>query len=387
MFRVFYMIRPVAWGLLSGVAMIVAVPLIAERAGWVSASMATYILQPTLSVILAIATRIVLGGQRDRMRHKAERALIIGSVFSVWFVVYFLSGLIVTYAHNAVAATWIAIVSNIAAFGIAAVAIEYTRHGLMVIAGRRNILWFGLLVAAIFACEQIGLSQLFSLHTTIDWVKFLVETTIPSVASSLLLTYLAFNAGLGPQLTYRLGLVAILYLPPIIPKYDWYLTGIAWLLLAVAVYIAIDRTRKDLAVNGRHYKHARRAYDVMFIIVTVVLAMFMVGAFSYQPKVIMSNSMKPVFSRGSMVIVQKIDPMDVKVGDIVQYSAPGHTTTHRVTKIDFAEDGSGERVYTTQGDNSPSPDPLVKPKQIKGVIRAQIPYIGYPTVWLTEFMK
>lgn len=61
--------------------------------------------------------------------------------------------------------------------------------------------------------------------------------------------------------------------------------------------------------------------------------------------------------------------------------------THRVTKIEAADDGSGERVFTTQGDNNPSPDPLVKPSQIVGIIRAEIPYIGYPTVWLKETIK
>jgi len=387
MFARFRRIRPIGWWLVGGVAAAVMLPMTLEITGLVSSSFSAYILTPALSVLLAVAARIALGGQRDRMRHKSERALIIGSVIAIWFVAYFLSGLVVTYSHNAVASSWIAIGLNMLAFGTAAVAIEYVRHGVMLIAGRRNVLWFGVLVSIVFACTQIALVQIMSIHSTVDFVKFGVSVLIPAVSSSLLLTYLAFNAGLAPQLTYRLALVAILYIPPIIPKYDWYLIGIAWLIMTVAVYIAIDRTRKDLAINGRHYKHARRAYDVMFLGFVTTLALFMVGAFTYQPQVIMSNSMHPVFSRGSMVIVKKVDPMDVKVGDIVQYKAPGHTTTHRVIKIDFAEDGSGKRVYTTQGDNSPSPDPLVQGKQIVGVIRAQIPYVGYPTVWLNEVVK
>lgn len=346
-----------------------------------------YVIQPILAVFSAVTARMVLGGQRDRMRHKTERALIVGSVLALWFVVYFLSGMLVTYTFNAVAANWQSIAVNITSFGITAVAIEYVRHSMMLLAGRRNALWFGALISVVFACEYIGVTRFLDIHTSVDFIKFTIFAIIPGLASSALLTYLAFNAGLIPQLTYRLGLVAILYLPPIIPKYDWYLAGIAWLILSVATYIAIDRTRRDLAINGRHYRHARRAYDVMFIIFTVVLALFMIGSFSYQPKVIMSNSMHPVFSRGSMVIVKKISAIDVEVGDIVQYTAPGHTTTHRVIRIDFTEDGSGKRVFTTRGDNNPSPDPPVKANQIVGVIRAQIPYIGYPTVWLNEFMK
>lgn len=58
--------------------------------------------------------------------------------------------------------------------------------------------------------------------------------------------------------------------------------------------------------------------------------------------------------------------------------------THRVTGIESASDGSGEKIFITQGDNSPSEDPPVSESQIFGIVRAQIPFIGYPTVWLKE---
>jgi hypothetical protein len=58
-----------------------------------------------------------------------------------------------------------------------------------------------------------------------------------------------------------------------------------------------------------------------------------------------------------------------------------------VIAIDFTSDGSGKRVFLTQGDNSPSPDMPVKAEQIVGIVRAQVPYVGYPSVWLKEFAK
>ncbi|MBP9667458.1 signal peptidase I [Candidatus Saccharibacteria bacterium] len=387
MWRRLRSVKPTAWWLLLLVVCVVGIPVVLKLVAGMSGSVVAYIVQPFLAVTAGIVTRVFIGGRRDRMRHKAERSLIIGSVMAVWFVAYFASGLIVTFSHNAVASSWQAIVINLAAFGVTAVAIEYVRHGIMVAAGRRSAILFGVIVGIVFACEQVGLMQIFELHTVADVVKFSVSSVVPAIASSFLLTYLAFNAGLEPQLTYRLGLIAILYMPAIIPRYDWYLTGIAWLVLAIAVYITIDRTRKELAINGRQYRHARRAYDVMFLMVIVVGALFMIGTFSYRPIAIMSNSMHPVFDRGAIVIIEKAIAMDVKVGDIVQYKAPGHMTTHRVIKIDFDENGSGKRVFITQGDNSPSPDPVVKSDQIVGIIRAQVPYVGYPSVWLSEFIR
>ena len=344
----------------------------------------TYVAQPLINAVLAGIAYYFVRGRGDRIRHKAEKALIVGSVIAIWFVAYFGSGVILTYQHNAVASSWQAMLVNVGILGSSAVALEYVRHSVMLLGGRRNILPLGVITTLVFALAQLNIMQFSAVHTPVDAIKSLVSVVLPSVASSTLLTYLASSAGLPAQLTYRLGVFASMYLPPIIPKYDWYLTGVVSMLLVAAVYGTIDRTRSSVEIKGRRYHHAHRAYDAMSLIMMAVLVMFMSGFFSYKPQAIMSDSMMPVYGRGSMVVVQKVSPMDVSVGDIVQYTMPGYMITHRVIRIDVKSDGSGDRVFTTKGDNSPSEDKPVGADQIVGVIRAQVPLIGYPSVWLKE---
>jgi signal peptidase len=276
---------------------------------------------------------------------------------------------------------------NIWAFGVVAFAIEYSRHGLMLMVRRRNIVWFGLVVAVILGVQQMNFGLIPLNHGLDGFVKQAISDFIPALLSSVLLTYLAITAGLPSMLVYRLGLVAATILPPIVPKYDWYMQGVSLILLAVCAYIAMDRTRQDRTTPTRHrYRHhPQRAYDIMAILLIIGLAMFMTGFFSYRPAAIASNSMEPVFSRGAMVIVKKdTNPLDVHVGDIVQYRRESITVTHRVVEIDNAADGSGKKVFVTKGDNNPSKDPLVAQSQLMGIVRARIPLIGYPTVWLLE---
>lgn len=64
---------------------------------------------------------------------RQRKSLIISSVLSVWFVLYFLSGLAVTYVNNAVAVNWQTVVINLATFGVTAAALEYVRHGIMLL--------------------------------------------------------------------------------------------------------------------------------------------------------------------------------------------------------------------------------------------------------------
>lgn len=392
MFRKVVSVKPSAW-LLLGLAVIVSVgPRFVWQLGLVSSSGALYIVQPVLAVAAALVTRVVLQGQRDRIRHTTDKAMTILSVLSIWFVVYFLSGMLVTFVHNAVASSLQNIVINLLAFGVSAAAVEYVRHGLMLQAGRRNALWFGVIVSLVLTVQQLALIQQLTSGdgSAIEVIKFIFTFVVPALVGNFLLTYLTLVAGLSSQLVYSLGIVALTVLPPIIPKYDWYMTSMSSVLLAVATYVMIDRSRgesDDARVRRRRHR-PKFAFDLMFGMFMVTLVLFMTGVFTYKPVVIMSDSMVPVFSRGSVVVVQKLrDPVDIRVGDIIQYVSENKTITHRVVAIATADDDSGDLVFTTKGDNSPSRDLPVKQEQVLGVIRSTIPYVGFPTVWLHDISQ
>jgi signal peptidase len=385
-----YAIRPSAWQLLGVMAILALTSAIGRSTEIIPSKTLLYAVQPAMAIGMASFALYLTRGLKDRVRHRSDKAFLIGSVLAVWFVLYFLSGLMTTYVHNSLVSSVRGIMINIWAFGVVAYAVEYSRHGIMLLVSRRNIVWFGMIVAAILSIQQMNFGLIASTHGMVDFIKLSISDFIPAIISSFLLTYLAITGGFAAMLVYRLGLVAITILPPIVPKYDWYLQGVSLIILAVSIYIALDRTRQDKQAERRHARrhHAPRAYDLMALILMVVLAMFMTGFFTYKPAAIVSNSMKPVFSRGSMVIVQKLnDPMDVKVGDIVQYRRTDKMITHRVVSIDAAADGSGKKVYTIKGDNNPSADPLVAQSQLVGIVRSQVPFIGYPTVWLQELSR
>lgn len=355
-----------------------------------SATLFLQVVQPLLAIMVGGIAFITTRELQDRVRHRNEKALIIGSVIAIWFVFYFMSGLATSYVNNSLVSSPKSLLINVWSFGAAALAIEYTRHRVLLVVGRRNVVWFGAVVAIVLAVQQINFGLVVQSQGLIEFIKLAISDIVPAIIASFLLTYLAITSGLKSVLTYRLGLVAIVVLPPIIPKYDWYLQGVSLVILAISVYIAVDRSRQDHENPHRRrvLRNPRRSADIMTTIVLVFLAMFMTGFFAYSPSAIVSNSMKPVYSRGALVIVQKIkDPMDVAVGDIVQYRRSDKKITHRVVAIEPASDGSGKRVFTTKGDNSPSVDPPVAESQLMGIIRAQIPYVGYPTVWLSDLSK
>lgn len=387
MFGWLYRIRPSAWALLTTVIVLPLIPVLFRTTKVISPEIYLYVLLPLAALSVAGISYMYARGHKDRVRHRFDKSLTVGSVFVIWFVIYFMSGLAVTYTYNALTSSILAVILNVIIYGAVAAAFEYARHSVMLLAGRRNIMGFGFIVSLVFALQQMNLVGLLGVNELGDLIKIGVADTIPMIILSFLLTYLSITAGFGSQLMLRLGLVAATVLPPIIPKYDWYMTGVSLLLLAIAVYIVMDQTREhagDTRTHRTRQHHSRMAFDIMFTLLMVGLVLFMTGALSYRPRAIVSNSMKPIFERGAIVIVQKVSPMDVSIGDIVQYEVPGRSITHRVMKIRESDDGSGKRIFITKGDNNPSPDPPVREDQVVGIIRAEIPYVGYPSVWLNE---
>ncbi|MBQ4428054.1 MAG: signal peptidase I [Oscillospiraceae bacterium] len=73
----------------------------------------------------------------------------------------------------------------------------------------------------------------------------------------------------------------------------------------------------------------------------------------FTPLSVLSDSMKPTFNQGDLIIIHTVDPKTLNEGDIITF----HTiinneytlNTHRISKI---ADNNGVRSYTTMGDNN-----------------------------------
>ena len=127
---------------------------------------------------------------------------------------------------------------------------------------------------------------------------------------------------------------------------------------------------------------------IPIIVLMIMLICFVAGLFKYKPVAIMSNSMKPKFSRGDVVIISDIEQKDVgnlKIGDIIVYRLDNSRVIHRIAEI---KEYNGKLFFRTKGDNNPTVDrDYVEKEQILGVVEMVIPKIGYPTVWLSELFQ
>ncbi len=96
--------------------------------------------------------------------------------------------------------------------------------------------------------------------------------------------------------------------------------------------------------------------------------------FGYGLANVLSGSMEPTFSPGTLLLVKKTD--SIEKGDIVVYQSGQSLVVHRVRALD------GDLVITQGDANNTSDDPFFK-DQVKGRVIAWIPYVGN----IAEFLR
>ncbi len=113
--------------------------------------------------------------------------------------------------------------------------------------------------------------------------------------------------------------------------------------------------------------------------ITVVILGLVYFLPGYDLYAVRSDSMKPVFSSGDMVVTAPPGGLiggEIQAGSIVTYGVGDNKVTHRVFSID-------DNYVITKGDANEDPDSKpIQVSEIRGVYIFKVPYIGYLNVFV-----
>ncbi len=105
--------------------------------------------------------------------------------------------------------------------------------------------------------------------------------------------------------------------------------------------------------------------------------------FGHKFFVVMTGSMEPSISTGSLIIDKVVPADEIVVGDIISYQVNSDTiVTHRVMEL---SEVNGELGFITQGDANNTLDSVpVKASQVIGVVTSTIPGVGSFIIWIKD---
>ncbi len=210
-------------------------------------------------------------------------------------------------------------------------------------------------------------------------VELLGGLILPTIALNALLTKMALAEGWQSSAIFRISCESIYFLLPVLPDQKWITKALIGILLPLVGLQALTNNVNILErrISKRQIKNAESPIaSAIVYTLSIVIIWFAVGVFPVFPTLVVTGSMAPLIKPGDVIIVQKVDPKDVQLGDIIQFRATDFYVVHRVI-------AKTEKQFTTKGDNNNAVDGSpVEYADVKGKYLFRIPYLGKIPLYL-----
>lgn len=334
-------------------------------------------------ILTLLIFRLLFGFEKDRHRYWKTICLEVGIFLLIYFLVYYLSGLIFSFYEPINYWTLNIFIKIIIPIIISIIVGEILRYMMICRAEGSRILMILTCIVFILV-DLLNSYELSTFKEPYTIFMFLAIKLLPCISKNILCSYISYKTGYKPAIMYSLVMSLYIYLLPIIPNPNEYIYALLQLiapfilLYRLSIFYKID---KDEKIEFRRDKYKILSLIPASVIMTIIVY-FTCGYFQYHAIVIGSGSMMPNISKGDVVVIKKIHDSygDLKTGQILAVKNDGVIVVHRlVKKINVDE----QYYFYTKGDANNDIDSYkITTDMIYGIVDKKIPYIGIPTVWL-----
>ena len=341
-------------------------------------------------IIWAIIFTILQFSSTNLQRYQNVNDKIIYTilVMAAYYIAYFSLGFFYGYSNNPYSQKINAIVENIVFIIGLALLQEYTRCRLI---NKNKFIIYYIIITIFFTLFSVEFLKFPYYFRNVEaGIEYVFGELIILLIKSFLLTYLALNGGMKISFTYTiLSNLGIIFMP-ILPKLNWFVSCVLEIVTALVIFLIVRyfNDYRSKTIERKEITKLNPIKAIPVVLLLTIFTLFVAGLLPYKPVAVMSNSMNPVFSRGDIIIIKKIEEEDVKYleeGQIIEYKvASGSSIVHRIQKVDYT---GAKKLFTTKGDNNVSADSeKVQESQVKGIVTMVIPYIGYPSVYFSQYV-
>ena len=341
-----------------------------------------------LWIIPLVVLLLMVGLQKERHLYKTDVFQIV-FIFTVMFqVLSYVLGLFLGFNASPYSMEFVKILQNVVLASIIIISQEVIRY--IVISKSETKKVFIALMTVIFILFDISMA--IDSNTFLDLMRgfeFIATWALPCVLNNILLTYICYKSGYKANILYRLLMDLPVYLLPIIPNLGIYLKSLSMILLPLFIFLNVNSFYANTKPNlDRRNKF--KGYLFWIPVGTVFAGMIILisGVFKVYSIAIGSGSMTPAINKGDAIVIEKLKESEMenlKVGDVIVYEQNNRIIVHRVTERTYE---SGRLIFKTKGDNNKEEDNyIVEMRNIKGKVQFKIPFVAYPSVWLSETLN
>lgn len=338
-----------------------------------------------LLVVVFFLNRIILGKVRNNYRYKEDTIISLLIIILLYYFLTYIIGYFIGFVKSNYLLTADGIFKNAFPYIVIIVLMEINRH-IFVGKFKDDKVILGLIMVSFIMIDVALLFYKYSLTNAFGLYRVLGFLIFPSITKNIFLTYCSLKNGFCPNIVYKLLMEIPVYMLPIFPNFDDFISSLIQILLPIICLLEVIKIQK--------FRHLENVRDVNKISNVIIYFLYIVlfssivlssGRFNVFIVTIATGSMEPNLNVGDIAIVKKEKVNDIKVGNILVYKKNDITISHRVVEV---KNIKGKKYFRTKGDNNSTEDAfLVNENEVKGIIKLKIPRVGYPVVWLNRNFK
>lgn len=339
-----------------------------------------------LLIVSLIILKIFIGFEKDKHRFTKDIISNIAIILLIYFILYYVLGIFIGFVDVQNYYNVYGLKTFIIPTILTIILKEFLRYNILQKAEGSKIV--NVLTFMLFVFLDVSVI-LYSTTLTSGYniFMFIALSLMPAISNNILATYISLKVGYKPIIFYLLIIELYVYLLPIIPNPNEYLTSIIEFVIPLYICFRIYNLFEKLKPKEitRDYKKTNVIPIILSGILVIILVYFTSGYFHYFALTIGSGSMKPNINVGDVVIVEKKSKAEIKKlekGQVLVYKYKKVTVVHRI--IDIVKENDKYYFYTKGDNNNTQDNYVVTEDMIIGTTNHKIPIIGYPTVWLNK---
>lgn len=327
----------------------------------------------------------IFGIEKINKRYTKEIIIDLTILLLTSFLIYYVFGIFISFYRNENYLTFYGLKEILLPLVSLIILKEYLRYIILTKCEGNKLLY----VTTCILFIALELTNIFDPSMLKDKVKifdFIALYFFPAISSNIVASYIAIKSNYKVNWFWILITQLYIYLLPLIPNPGNYILSIIKMIFPFVILFRVMKIyekEKDEHIN-REYQKKQILPLIIVCIVLLTIVSFTSGLFKYQAIAIASGSMEPHISRGDVVVIEKVTPDSEKLqeGQILAYKYEGVIIVHRINKIVEIDN---KKYYYTKGDaNKDIDNYVVYEENIIGIVNIKIPFVGLPTVWLSE---
>ena len=191
-----------------------------------------------VTMIIWIAITIIaipIENDHTRFKGKSEKIKTTLIIVTIYYIIYFLLGLIVGYKRSPYSRGFFMIIKNLF-YVVGLIAIQdYVRS--KVINNQRKMINY-ILFTFIFVLLRLDYTEGFKVFSSGEKIfEYIASVIIPELAKGCVCSYLAISGGTLLVYAYSIPVAIFQVLTPIFPDLDWFLTSIFDVLISFIIFL------------------------------------------------------------------------------------------------------------------------------------------------------